>query len=259
MKKDFNGIEEFLFANVNGSLRSNASMKERYKELDSCCGELDLKHWKFVKGDINKSNELNNEPFTVRDILSEASLSYILGLFDSCTVLSSIATEKLARFILDLNGKLTPTKVNNRFYPSKDMFEVKTVNGSIYYGYIGGRLSQFLTDKDGNWCTVFLPSLGDMISSIKHLCYDTSEIDETIGGSDIYLFVLRRDTTVNANFTSLGLGQQVYDIYQGKTIDSQNFSDYFVRHKNTAKDQYRRAFAFVQESFKKFCELYEYH
>ena len=100
MKRGFDGIEEFLHAKEKDHLRSNSSMKERYEELDRSCGELKLEHWEFVKGDINKSNELNNEPFTVHEILSEASLSYILGLFDSCTVLSSIATEKMARFIL---------------------------------------------------------------------------------------------------------------------------------------------------------------
>ncbi len=256
MKRDFNGIEELLFANVNGILRSNASVKERYEELYSCCGELDLEHWEFIRGDINKSNELNNEPFTVHEILSEACLSYILGLFDSCTMLSSIGTEKLARFILDLNEKLPPTKVKKRMNPSKDIFEVKTVNGSVYYGYISGRLNQFLTDKDGNWYSVLLPSLRDMISHVRDLCYDTSDIDETIGGSGLNLFVLRRDTTVHANFTSLGLGQQVYDINQGKTIDPQNFPDYFVWHKSIAKDQYGRAFKFVQKSFKKFSEIY---
>lgn len=259
MKRGFDGIEEFLHAKEKDHLRSNSSMKERYEELDRCCGELKLEHWEFVKGDINKSNELSNEPYTVHEILSEASLSYILGLFDSCTVLSSIATEKMARFILELNNDLRPTKVHNGFDPSKDVFKVKTVNGIVHYGYCKGRLNKFYADSNDNWFKVSLLSLWEMINRVKNHGYDTSEIDETIGGSGPNLFVLRRDTTVHANFTSLGLGQQVYDIHQKKTIDAQKFADYFVRHKDIAIDQFTRAFKFVQKSFEQFNLLYGYH
>ena len=149
--------------------------------------------------------------------------------------------------------------MHNGFDPSKDVFKVKTVNGIVYYGIIKGRLNEFYADSNGNWSTVSLPSLWELINRVKNCGYDTSEIDETIGGSGPNLFVLRRDTTVHANFTSLGLGQQVYDIHQKKTIDAQKFADYFVRHKDIAIDQFTRAFKFVQKSFEQFNLLYGYH
>ncbi|MEM0135839.1 MAG: hypothetical protein QXU18_11565, partial [Thermoplasmatales archaeon] len=117
-------------------------INKRYNEIEGMLKNVHLNHWEFVLGDINRSNELNNEPFTVKELLEEAGLLYILGSFDACTVLSSIAVEKLLRFILSINNRFELENTPRGFNPS-DVVKVNTVKGLDYFFYKGSRLMHF--------------------------------------------------------------------------------------------------------------------
>ncbi|MEM0135170.1 MAG: hypothetical protein QXU18_08110 [Thermoplasmatales archaeon] len=235
-------------------------INDRNDRLDGMLKNVHLNHWQFDSGPNNRSNELNNEPVTVLEMLSEAGLLYILGSFDACTVLSSIAVEKLLRFILSINNKFKLENTPSGFNPLKDVVKVNTVKGPDYFFYKSNRLMHFAEYDPNNAAKCKLEevlSLKDMPEKVKPLGYDVSDIEENIPGSaNVSLFISTRDTTVHGNFIALGLNHENYKIRKGQEITQSDIIDLFVRHKDIALKQYKRACNFTQKAFQKFDSIY---
>lgn len=251
-------IDKLLYSTEDGHLRSLTEINRRNYELRGICENIKLNHWTFNSEDINRSNELNNEPSTVNEMLSEAGLLYILGSFDACTVLSSIAVEKLFRFILIINNRLELKEPPSGFNPSKDVFEVNTVKGPDYFAYIKSKIVHLIKydpDNAANFKLGDVPSLNKMLGKVRCLGYDVSDIDETIHNSaSVSLFISTRDTTVHGNFVALGLNHEIHKI--GKGEDASDIIDLFVWHKKIALEQYKKVCFFTQKAFQKFDDIY---
>ena len=255
-------VDKFLRSTEDDHLRSMTEINRRNDELKQIRKNIILNHWSFNSEDINRSNELYNEPYTVEEILSEAGLLYILGSFDACTLLSSIAVEKLFRFILSINNKVECKTLARGFNFSKDVVEVNTVKGIDYFAYNKGRLMHFKKydpDKRSNCQLEEVPSLNEMLGKVKCLGYDVSDIEGRVEKStNVSLFISTRDTTAHGNFVALGLNHEIYKLGNGEPVSPQDIVDLFQRHKKIALEQYNRACSFTLKAFQNFDSIYPY-
>ncbi len=226
---------------------------DRINELNSIYEPWEMHYWKFPE-DIQRSNAI---PLTVIDIMRNAYNSYILGLFDSTILLSSIAVETTIHFILKLHKVQNCKKItNNNIKP----YCVNTIYGIKKFGFYKNRFGEFIKkDNDQNEYFSELESLNKIIDKCKNLGYDTSAFDKSVKAGH-RLFVVRRDTLAHGNFEGLALTQEIIDMEDGKykNQEEQIRKLYYIFniHKPQAFDQYKAASEFIISVFKKFDSEY---
>jgi hypothetical protein len=256
----FISLDDFFRTDDKQSLLWKPEVEERIKELDAIFRPWTLRHWKFTN-DINKDNILNDSPYTVVEIMRQASTSYIIAQFNASLLLSSVTVEKIIHFLMDLNGLHDEICITANEIRKYARYDVQTVEGKKYFGFWKNRFGEFLDKGNGTWSFYEIESLDPSIDAVKKIGYDISPIDQRIDGSH-RLFVSRRDTLGHGNYEGLALVQQIADIQKGTYKDQdeliKKIGDLFDKHKTQALEQYQSASEFIMGVFRKFDEIYNY-
>ena len=256
----FTSLDDLFRTGDKQSLLWKPEVEERIQELDTIYRPWTLRHWEFTK-DVNNDNELNYSPYTVVDIMRQASTSYIISQFNASILLSSVAVEKILHFVMDLNGSHDEICITAKEIKKYDRYEVQTVEGKKYFGFWKNRFVEFLDKGNGTWSLYEIESLDPSIDAVRNIGYDVSPIDYRINGSH-RIFVTRRDTLGHGNYEGLALVQQITEIQKGSYKDQdeliKKIGDLFEKHKTQALEQYRSASEFIIGVFKKFDEIYSY-